>query len=265
MSTLAYEDHIGHIDEQVRQLRSLVTSGVDLTATVPTCPDWTLEDLVRHVGGALRWSALLVADRATGNIDDENVPHLDGPAERGDAAALDAWFGEAGRLLTEALRGAAADTPVWCWYQDHTAGFWARRMTNELAVHRADAALAAGRPYEVAPEVAVDTVEEWLEIVRFAQQDPDDKDAAELRRGGLTLHLHATDAPAGLDAEWLIELADEGLAWRREHTKADVALRGPLAEVMMAFHRRQAPDTGALEVLGDRDLLDFWLARTKWG
>ncbi|MDH6224703.1 MULTISPECIES: maleylpyruvate isomerase family mycothiol-dependent enzyme [Streptomyces] len=265
MTTLTYADHITHIDRQARQLGSLLTSHADLAATVPTCPGWTLEDLVRHVGGALRWAALLVAERAVGNVPDERVPLLGGPPERGDAAALDAWFGESGRLLTEALRGAAPDTPVWSWYQDRTAGFWARRMTNELAVHRADAALAAGRPYEVAPEVAADTIEEWLEIVRFAQRQPDDKDAAELRRGGRTLHLHATDAPAGLDAEWLVELADEGLVWRREHGKADVALRGPLAEVMMAFHRRQAPDTGALEVLGDRGLLDFWLARTKWG
>ncbi|WP_151775501.1 maleylpyruvate isomerase family mycothiol-dependent enzyme [Streptomyces abyssomicinicus] len=265
MITLTYADHIAHTERQVTLLRSLLTSDTDLTATVPTCPDWTLEELVRHVGGALRWAALLVSERATGNIPDEQVPLLDGPAERGDAAALDTWFGESGRLLAEALRAAAPDTPVWSWYQDHTAGFWARRMCNELAVHRADAALAAGRPYEVAPEVAADTIEEWLEIVRFAQQDPDDKDAAELRRGGLTLHLHATDAPAGLDAEWLIELADGGLAWRREHTKADVALRGPLAEVMMAFHRRQAPDAGGLDVLGDRRLLDFWLERTKWG
>ncbi|NYV78199.1 maleylpyruvate isomerase family mycothiol-dependent enzyme, partial [Streptomyces sp. UH6] len=165
MITLTYADHVAHIERQVTLLRSLLASDADLTATVPTCPDWTLEELVRHVGGALRWAALLVSERATGNIPDERVPLLDGPAERGDAAALDAWFGESGRLLAEALRAAGPDTPVWSWYQDHTAGFWARRMCNELAVHRADAALAAGRPYEVAPEVAADTVEEWLEIV----------------------------------------------------------------------------------------------------
>jgi uncharacterized protein (TIGR03083 family) len=264
MTTLSHGDHIAHVAEQVRQLRAVVTSGADLAAQVPTCPDWTLEDLVRHVGGALRWTALLVAERATADVPDEQVPGFDGPGPRGDAAALDAWLAESGRLVVEALRGAAPDTFVWSWHEDRTAGFWARRMSNELAVHRADAALAAGQPYEVTPEVAADTVEEWLEIVRFAQRDPDDKDAAELRRGGLTLHLHATDAPAALEAEWLVELADEGVVWSRRHGRADVALRGPLTEVMLAFQRRTAPDAGSLEVLGDRALLDFWLARTRW-
>ncbi|MGW0930946.1 maleylpyruvate isomerase family mycothiol-dependent enzyme [Streptomyces sp. NPDC002644] len=265
MTTDVYARRTAHVDQQVEELRSLVTSGADLAARVPTCPDWTLEELVRHVGGALRWSGRLVATRATEDLPDEAVPLFDGPRERGDARALDAWLEGAGRLLADALRGAEPDTPVWSWFTDHTAGFWARRVCNELAVHRADAALAAGRPYAVAPEVAADTVEEWLEIVRFAQRDPDDRDGAALRAGGRTFHLHATDAPAGLDAEWLIELADEGVVWSRAHAKADVALRGPLAEVMLAVHRRAAPDSGSLEVLGDRALLDLWLEHTKWG
>jgi uncharacterized protein (TIGR03083 family) len=209
MSTLSHEDHVANIGRQVRRLRSVVTSGADLAAEVPTCPDWTLEDLVRHVGGALRWAAQLVARRATGDLPDEEVPGFDGPGARGDAAALDAWLGESGRLLTEALSGTAPGTPVWSWFEVRTAGFWARRMSNELAVHRADAAFAAGQPYEVAPEVAADTIEEWLEIVRFSQRDPEDEDGVALRLGGRTLHLHATDAPAGLDAEWLVELADD--------------------------------------------------------
>ncbi|MER5480014.1 maleylpyruvate isomerase family mycothiol-dependent enzyme [Streptomyces sp. NPDC002734] len=264
MITLSHEDHIANVGRQVEQLRSVVVPGADLAAGVPTCPDWTLEDLVRHVGGALRWAALLVARRATADLPDEEVPGFDGPEARGDAAALDAWLAESGRLLVEALSGAAPDTPVWSWYEERTAGFWARRMSNELAVHRADAAFAAGQPYEVAPEVAADTIEEWLGIVRFAQRDPDDADGVALRLGGRTLHLHATDAPAGLDAEWLVELADESVRWSRRHGRADVALRGPLTEVMLAFQRRTAPDAGSLEVLGDRALLDLWLSRTRW-
>jgi uncharacterized protein (TIGR03083 family) len=284
MDSHTYEDHITRLGGQVGALRSVVASGADLAATVPTCPDWTLEDLVRHVGGALRWAALLVARRAGENIPDEDVPLFGGPEERGDAGALDAWLEEAGRLLTEALRGAEPDTPVWSWYVDRTAGFWARRMGNEVAVHRADAALAAGTPYEVEPEVAADVVEEWLEIVRFAQRNPDDADGAALRQGGRTLRLEATDAPAGLGARWLIDLADGGLAWRRDgagggsaagdgagggsaaaEDAADVVLRGPLTAVMLAFQRRLAPDADGLEVRGDRALLDLWLDKTKWG
>ncbi|MEU6160791.1 maleylpyruvate isomerase family mycothiol-dependent enzyme [Streptomyces sp. NPDC047130] len=264
MTATAYARRIAHVDQQVEQLRSLVTSGADLAAPVPTCPDWTLEELVRHVGGALRWSAFLVAHRADADVPDERIPLLRGPREQGDAGELGAWLDGSGRLLTDALRGAEPDTPVWSWFTDRTAGFWARRVCNELAVHRADAALATGRPYEVVPEVAADTIEEWLGIVRFAQRNPEVQDIAALRAGGRTLHLHATDAPTGLDAAWLIELADEGVVWSRAHAGADVALRGPLAEVMLALHRRAAPDSGSLEVLGDRALLDLRLERTRW-
>ncbi|OSC73113.1 hypothetical protein B5181_01335, partial [Streptomyces sp. 4F] len=68
-----------------------------------------------------------------------------------------------------------------------------------------------------------------------------------------------------LDAEWFIELPDEGVAWRRGHERADVALRGPLTDVLLAFYRRLPLDTPGLEVLGDRKLLEFWLEKATFG
>ena len=55
---LAHDRYCDEIAHQVGLLRSVVTSGADLSGTVPTCPDWSLEDLVRHMGGALRWVEL---------------------------------------------------------------------------------------------------------------------------------------------------------------------------------------------------------------
>lgn len=66
---------------------------------------------------------------------------------------------------------------------------------------------------------------------------------------------------------------------RRGHEEATVALRGPLTEVLLAFYRRPPtagrrpptadcrlpPDGGRLEVLGDRELLEFWLERATFG
>jgi predicted lipid carrier protein YhbT len=138
-------------------------------------------------------------------------------------------------------------------------------MTHELVVHRADAALAAGLPYEVAPEIAADAIDEWLEIVEFAQRTEPDDAAAELRGPGRSIHLHATDAPADVTAEWFVELTEEGVRWRHGHEKATVALHGPLTDVLLAFYRRLPPDGGRLEVLGDRELLDFWLERATFG
>lgn len=255
-----------------------MTSGADLAATVPTCPDWSLEDLVRHMGQALRWVELLVRTRSEVEIPEDRVPGGEGPAATGDAAALDAWLAESGESVVAALREAGPDAAVWGWAGECDAGFWARRMTHEITVHRADAALAARLPYEVAPEVAVDAIDEWLEIVRFVQRTMPDDPAQELRGTGRSIHLHATDAGPEPDAGrsgtavllaegWgrIVELTEEGMVWRRGHEKATVALRGPLTSVLLAFYRRLPLDGAEVEVLGERELLEFWLERATFG
>ncbi|WP_432137935.1 MULTISPECIES: maleylpyruvate isomerase family mycothiol-dependent enzyme [unclassified Streptomyces] len=257
MTTLTHDRYCSEIDHQVTQLRTVVTSGADLSGTVPTCPDWTLEKLVRHMGGALRWVNALVRERAEENIPFERIPLIGGPEARADAGALDAWLAETGRLVVEALREAGPDTKVWSWMEMANTGFWARRMTHEITVHRADATLAAGLPYEVAPEIAADALDEWLEIGQWM-----------LRRGGesplapgQSIHLHATDTPA----EWLVEGTESGVAWRHGHEKATVALRGPVADVLLAFYRRLPLDSAGLAVSGDRRVLEGWLERSSFG
>ena len=265
MTLLAHDRYCDEIARQVGLLRAVVTSGADLSGTVPTCPDWTLEELVRHTGGALRWVELLVRTRAEEDIPGERVPSAGGPGARGDAAALDAWLAETGDLLVGALREAGPDTRVWGWAGVPTSGFWARRMTHELVIHRADATLAAGLPYEVAPDVAADAVDEWLQIVEFVQRVQPYDAAKALRGPGRSIHLHATDTTAGLNAEWVVELTEDVLVWRRGHEKATVALRGPLTAVLLAFYRRLPLDSPELEILGERELLEFWLERATFG
>lgn len=265
MTLLAHDRYCDEIDHQVRQLRFLVTSGADLSATVPTCPDWSLEDLVRHMGGALRWVDALVRTRSQENIPEERIPLAGGPGERGDAAALDRWLAETGELVVGALREAGPDTKVWAWAGVLNSGFWARRMTHEIAVHRADATLAAGLPYELAPDIAADALDEWFQIVEWAQRNLPDDPAKDLRRPGSSIHLHATDTDPALHAEWLVELGEEGVGWRRGHEKATVALRGPLTSVLLAFYRRLPLDSPGLEVLGERAALEFWLERASFG
>ncbi|MFC9683871.1 maleylpyruvate isomerase family mycothiol-dependent enzyme [Streptomyces sp. NPDC056948] len=266
MTLLAHDRYCDEIAHQVGLLRSVVTSGTDLSATVPTCPDWSLEELVRHTGGALRWVELMVRTRAREEVPEEQVPGGEGPEARGDAAALDAWLGEAGEQVVAALREAGPDAKVWGWAGILSAGFWARRMTHEITVHRADATLAAGLPYEVAPDVAADAIDEWLQIVEYVQRtDPDDIAARELRGPGRSIHLHATDTGPEVNAEWLVALTEDGVTWRRGHEKATVALRGPLTSVLLAFYRRLPLDAPELEVLGERELLEFWLERATFG
>ncbi|MGW2745623.1 maleylpyruvate isomerase family mycothiol-dependent enzyme [Streptomyces sp. NPDC001450] len=265
MTLLAHDRYCDEIAHQVGQLRAVLTSGTDLATTVPTCPDWSLEDLVRHMGGALRWVDALVRSRAQENIPQERIPLVGGPEERGDATALDKWLAETGELVVEALREAGPDTTVWAWAGILDSGFWARRMTHEITVHRADATLTAGLPYEVAPDVAADALDEWLQLVEWVQRNAAHPAAEELRGPGRSIHLHATDTDPALNAEWLVELGEEGVSWRRGHEKATVALRGPLTPLLLAFYRRLPLDAPGLEVLGEREVLEFWLERSTFG
>ncbi|MER7349549.1 maleylpyruvate isomerase family mycothiol-dependent enzyme [Streptomyces aurantiacus] len=263
MTRLGYDRYREEVARQLGLFRETLT-GADLTVTVPTCPEWTLGRLARHTGGAVRWVEAHVRTRADKHVPESDVPDFEGPGDD-DPAGLDAWLAETAERMDATLRGASGETAVWTWAGEQTAGFWARRMTHEVAVHRADAAIAAGVEYEVAPEVAADAIDEWLEIVQYVQRTNLADNAAELRGGGRSIHLHAMDAGAALNAEWVVELAEEGVVWRRGHEKADVALRGPLTEVLLAFYRRRGLDSGRVEVLGDRELLDFWLERASFG
>lgn len=263
---LAHDRYCDEILAQAEKFRALPAAGTDPGARVPTCPDWTLEDLVRHVGRALRWTEHIVRTRATAEIPMDQVPGVEGPEERGDADALARWLEESASVVAGALRAAGPDAYAWSWAGRHDAGFWARRMCHELVVHGADAALAAGRaPEPVAPDVAADALEEWLEIVRFVQRALPDGPAKDLRAPGRTIHLHATDTDPALNAEWVIELPDEGITWRRGHEKATVALRGPLTSVLLVLYRRLPLDTPEVQVLGDRAVLEFWLEKASFG
>ncbi|MEV1046791.1 maleylpyruvate isomerase family mycothiol-dependent enzyme [Streptomyces sp. NPDC049916] len=259
MTLLPYDRYCDEILVQTDALRAAL-AGADLAVTVPTCPDWTLRELAVHLGGAHRWVGEIVRTRAAEDVAEERVPGFGGPDGEG-PAALDAWLAEGAACAVAALRDAGPDAGVWTWAWERRTAFWARRMTHETVVHRADAALAAKAPYTVAPEIAADTIEEWLRIVSFAQESGD-PEAAELRGGGRSLHLHATDVPG---AEWLIEFGEDRFTWRHAHEKATVALRGPLTELMLVLNRRLEPGGGQAEVLGDARLLDYWLERSSFG
>ncbi|MGH3314288.1 MAG: maleylpyruvate isomerase N-terminal domain-containing protein [Streptomyces sp.] len=266
--TFAFDRYCDEIIEQTRLFRETLQEAT-LPTQVPTCPEWTLRQLAVHLGVGNLWTAETVRRRATEMLPEEVVADLHGPARQvgtdveadADTQALDVWLAEGAQQLVDELRAAGEDERVWTWFTDQRAGFWARRRANEAVVHRADAAATAEIEFEVDPEVAADCVDEWLEIVASplaAEHNPSLRTLRE--RAGSTLHLHATDT----DAEWLITLAEDGISCRRAHEKADVALRGPMADVMRVFFRRLPPISDRVEVLGDAELLDFWLKRVSF-
>ena len=85
-STLTTSDHIELLGVEAVRFASSLTDA-DLDATVVTCPDWTVRDLVSHVGGLHRWSTELVANGILAETWRSSLP-LDYPD---DTAPLEAW------------------------------------------------------------------------------------------------------------------------------------------------------------------------------
>ncbi|MFD3514062.1 maleylpyruvate isomerase family mycothiol-dependent enzyme [Streptomyces sp. NPDC058657] len=264
MTLLDHDRYCDQIIEEAARMRAAV-AGADLGTRVPTCPDWTVRDLLLHTGWAHRWVHETVSKRSQEAIPPVDVPHGEGPGTD-DAAALDDWLAEGAERCAAALREAGPDVQVWTWAPaDRPTAFWARRMTHETVVHRADAALATGAGYEVDPEVAADAIDEWMWIGALPQTLQQRPRLRELFGEGRTVHFHATDTSPELNAEWIIDFTGKEIAWRRGHEKAAVALRGPLTDLLQVFYRRQSPDAGKVEVLGDRELLDQWLGLITFG
>lgn len=140
--------------------------------------------------------------------------------------------------------------------------FWSRRLFGEACVHRADAAGTVGTQYELAPERAVAAIEDWLDTMTsrgYWEGRPDFADA--MRGGGQTLHFHATDAPG----EWLVRRARDRVVLERMHTKADVTVRGPAADLLLVLSRRRTLDAApSLDLQGDLALLDRWIEHMDW-
>jgi uncharacterized protein (TIGR03083 family) len=262
MAQLGHDRFCDEVINQADLLREAVR-GADLSVSVPTTPDWTLAELLRHIGGNLRAAETAVRTGIAVTAPQEQVPDAAGPAGD-DPSALLAWLADAAARFAGTLReaGPAGTAQVWA-FQRPTA-FWARRAANDLVIHRADAAGAVGADYTVAPELAADAIDELLELM----SDPEiaaSPRMAELRVPGKSIHLHADGSDPALSAEWLIELGPDGFTWRHGHEHATVALRGPLTDVLLVFYRRLPPDSARVEVLGDADLLRFWLDRVSLG
>jgi uncharacterized protein (TIGR03083 family) len=254
MPPLPHDRLCEEVVTQAGLLRKLV-AGADLSVTVPTTPDWTLAQLLRHIGGNLRAAELAVRTGTAVTDPEGQVPGHGGPPGD-DPAALDGWLSEAAARFAETLRAAGPGTEAQVWTVRWPTAAWARRGAHDLVVHRADAAGAVGAPYTVAPEVAADAIDEFLDLMGHLLAAAGGADGP-----SGSVHLHATDAGPDVAAEWLVELAPPGFTWRHDHERADVAVRGPLADVLLVVCRRLPPSADAVEVLGDRDLLDAWLER----
>lgn len=136
-------------------------------------------------------------------------------------------------------------------------------MAHETVIHRADATLAVGAEFTLDEEVALDALDEWMELGSLPQMFEFHPERRELLGPGRTLYFHATDTAAATG--WLIDLTGDAIGWRRGHETAAVTVRGPLTDLLLVIYRRRPALGAGIEVLGDVQLLDFWLERVSFG
>ena len=188
--TLDFDRCCAEIGTQAGLLAGAV-DGADLGTPVPSCPGWNVAQLLRHLGGGLRWAEEIVRTRATGPLPDAHFrqvsadpdPTLGGWVATGaEQLAATLRRGRTGRgplvaggrrveLLRPPLRVRDADAPG------------RRHAGPRRRLHRGPGG-GRGRPGRV------DGAGSLPEMLDFhpAQR--------ELLGPGRTVHLHATDRPA---------------------------------------------------------------------
>ncbi|OSC38755.1 maleylpyruvate isomerase family mycothiol-dependent enzyme [Mycobacterium decipiens] len=241
--------------EQTRAFAELVRTA-DPSTPVPTCPGWSLGQLVRHVGRGDRWAAQIIRDRLDHFLDPRGVEGGKPPPDRDETVS---WLHGGAQLVVDAVEQTGVETSVWTFLGPRPAYWWVRRRMHEVAVHRADAAIAVGSDFTLDPDIAADGISEWLE--RVVIQAGSAGGALPLE-GDNTMHLHATDPGLGAAGEWTIGVSRGGITWSHEHGKGTVAARGGATELLLAMVRRvSVADTG-IELFGDDTVWQKWLDRT---
>ena len=246
------------IDAVRREGEALATAAArtPLDAPIPTCPDWRLRDLLRHLGGIHRWATTYVTTgRAQAmNTQEEEALMASWPA---DDALLD-WFRVGLAALVQALEAAPADLACWTFLPAPSPrAFWARRQAHETGIHRADVESASGAITAFAPAVAADGIDELL--YGFVSR-PGGTLRLEPPR---TLRLHATDAGRA----WHVCIGPRGVVVRDglDGESAEATVRGRASALYLLLWNRGSTD--ALAVDGDAALLDLWrqAVRVRWG
>jgi len=155
-----------NVAEYIEQLRldgerlAEVASSTDPAAPVPTCPDWELRDLVRHVGGVHRWATGFVLGAGQQPPEGDLEQFVGGWPQDAD---LVAWFRAGHQALGDALASAPADLETWTFMDAPTPlEFLALRQAHETAIHRVDGETAAGDVTGFPPAFAADGIDELL-------------------------------------------------------------------------------------------------------
>lgn len=223
-----------------------VARSADLAGGVPSCPEWSLRQLMAHTGAVHRRTTALLEQR---------LQEPPAPAEAVSAPPADGmagWLEEGLSGLCRQLELTGPEAEVWNWARPRQrSSFWFRRMAHETTVHRWDAQAATGSPGPVDPDLAADGIGELLEVLLPARWRPGPHGPEG------SLHVHVT----GADGEWTVAPGAAGPEVTIGHSRADAAVRGDASEVLLFLWGRPVP--GA-QTLGSEAVLEAWRSKLRF-
>lgn len=255
-TVMAFTEHGAAIGRASTVLRANA-GAVRLDASVPTCPGWSVRDLVAHQGMVHRWATAVVDGASPRDVPAQ--PFLD---EAAAASDLLGWFDAGATALLQSLATAPSDRRIWFFLPDAPPPRqgWARRQAHETTIHAVDAMSSRlGRvpnPGEVwfGDDLALDGIDELL--LGFVPRD-----TAELRYA-VPAVLHVD--PSGTDRAWTVTLSPDAAPVTTVGASgtADAVLTGSPVELYLGLWNRG--DT--VRVSGDAGLLAAWRSgmRVLW-
>lgn len=243
---LDFPTYVRLVSAEAARLREVALMGLE--AQVPSCPDWSVADLVHHVAEVyLHKVACTRLQRG---------PEPWPPPEHTGRAPVELFDEGLAELLTMfATHGPDDPSHTW-WDPEQTVGFWMRRMALETAVHRLDAELAHDVVTPVDPALALDGIDELL-VMMLAGDDWAEHGTAEPvdaavrvsavgRSWTVTASAGRVDVVPGATGEVAVEVAGEpdavfGWLWGRRSPEELVLAGDP--DVALAFRRRVSEAT----------------------
>lgn len=252
-------DYVRHFGKEIAAFEAAAqkAAGDETAPALPSCPGWTMTDLVVHLGMVHRLVARVVGERMqqppggdpgeAGLPDDWAawLPPGRAPDDVPVPAALLDWFHAGAEALEERLFLASPDEPVWAWSVDRTVGFWQRTQAIEAAVHRWDAQKAAGDAATIDSSLATDAVRQAFEVMvplRRAETKAPPGDGEHYR-------FRRTDGPQS----WTVRFRGDAVLVGPADGSCDIEIAGRASDLALFLWKR--PVTGQLDMLGDTRMI----------
>ena len=233
------------LDADYRRMHDIAAGG-DLSSPVPSCPDWTLKDLVEHTA-----MVYLHKVKAT-ELGGEDM--ADWPPDISGRPTLDV-FENAYAQLTNMFATHDPSDHSGTWYDpDQTVGFWIRRMAQETVIHRRDAELAVGDADSGRPRTRRGR---HHRTARHLHRLPDPQ-----VEQGIQPALEPSDGDSLLvdagGARWLATIGLGGVEVSRMQQPSDatVQVSGAPSDVLFWLWNRTSPADGSVDVQGDDATLE---------